>query len=73
MTQTVWYHAGYDHLLVRIDRDYVEAGEQRSSTLVHDGNIISVPDYLNLFKWRVNRNKWKSHIKKGWLIKVGTL
>lgn len=73
MKPTVWYSAAHDHILVRVARNRVELGCQGVITTEHNGEKISVPDWLCLFTWKVNLKEWKRHRQNGWLIRLGDL
>lgn len=73
MKESVWYHAGYDNILVRVARNRIELGCQGSNTVTYAGKTIQVPDWLNLFTWKINLKTWSRHRKKGWLIPLGVL
>ena len=71
MKNSVWYDASYNEILVKPTRNSVERGRQASVQI--PGQSFSVPDYLVLFRWKVNLKEWKDHIAKGWLVKLGEL
>lgn len=73
MKEPVWYSARHDHIFVRVDRNRIELGCQGFNTVEFAGKKIQVPDWLNLFTWKVNLKKWTEHRKKGWLIKLGSI
>lgn len=73
MKESVWYIAADDLIVVRVARNKIQLGCEGVCTIEYKGKTISVPDWLNLFTWKVDLKKWKEHRKKGWLVKLGEL
>lgn len=68
---SVWYHAEYNEIWIRVKRNHIERGCQ--ALIKTPGYDFSVPDYLGLFDWKIDLKKWKREIKYGFLIKLGQL
>lgn len=70
-TVTVWFHAPSNEIIVRDSIYRVSRGVQGANYC--EAAKAWIPDYLDLFRWRINLKQWKKAIKKGWLIKLGSL
>lgn len=71
MKPSVYYSACDNEIWVKSGRFLIERGMQ--AKLDSSYTLESIPDYLNLFIWRYDQNLWNYHLKKGWLIKLGSL
>lgn len=70
MKPTVWFHAPFNELVIKVSRNKVERKCQGTYCKAIDSWI---PDYLHFSYWKWNMKKAKQHMKKGWLIKLGYL
>lgn len=71
MKESVWYNAIDNEIIVRQKNGRIERGCQAiiSCPSFH----LNVPDYLNLFTFKVKKGGWKRGLKEKWLTKLGDL
>ncbi len=71
----IYYTAAHDEIWeVTIKRDSVKAIRGPQAKIKYGINPEDyVPDFLGLFNWNVDKNRWNLHKKFGWLVKLGDL